>query len=502
VTCLSQWAAALAEGQAWTAVPAGSPDLTAVAARLGLSPRFVAEMAQGSAHLERLRRAEVEARCPTIDLARASERFVDVAYALTYGAKLFLCPFSGEWRQTDKSVGTEAFFGQHEDRCCLILQYCIASAPRADTAFAFPAERVVVFFEPLVRREQVLGRLGELFAAMAENGDVVDRHLSAAGGARPVAVAEMRVPHFGHFIWNALSAWGYLLPHYAGKIDLFISWAESRFIGRVTDIYAEVADRESIVVGDEVAMVRAICERRAFTVFAKDQYVLDGVAHRVTGYARRACPESSFRKLEELRRGCRIVVLFALRTGNRVWLGQEAGFVALAAALVAEFGSCGFVIDGMNRDTSRGWTHGLMSMGEEAELADRLVPRLAAFAPCFSTVGATVVESLVASDVCDAFVAPAGSGLAKYKWIANKPGVVMANSVVLNRKDPRGEAVRVFEHARENLHPSRFVPADAVTDIPAPERPGVPHANFHLDWTVVFNTLVALLREPQTGGER
>ncbi len=481
--------------ETWTFTPVDSVGLADVATRLNLAPKFIDSIAQDPRHLEDLRRAEIMSRRPEIDLSGRSPRLADVAFSISSRSKLYLCPFTGEWRETHTCIGYEAYLGEHLDRYCLILQCCFAFYPGGDSAFVFLDRGEVVYFSQIISQSELVSRIRSLFDGLSRNLDLLRAHLDYRKAARPLAVVEMRVPHFGHFVWNGLSAWGQLLPHCAAEIDIFMSWQETNFVGRVFDIYPEVRDKPQFVLSDEADLARIMFQKKAFAVFAKDDRLTEALAQRVLTYAWTACPKVTRQSLEDLRERCGLIVLLALRIGNRSWLGQEDGFVKLAEALHSRFPSVGFIIDGLNRNTSQGWTHALMSLSDEVVLAKRVALRIDAFAPCLSMVGAAMAESLVASNQCDLFVAPAGSGLAKYKWIANKPGVVIANSTVLDLHNPRGAPIRVFEFGRENRLPSKFVPAHAVSDTMAEDRPGVSHANFDLDWRVVLETVESLLED-------
>jgi hypothetical protein len=462
---------------------------------LRLAPRFLEVATRGTASLERLRLGEIQARNPDLDVGKRTARIADAIFALSSRCKLFLCPFSGVWRETHKAVGSEAYWAEHEGRVCLVLQFCFITHAGADSAFAFPQEGVVLYFKSLISGPELKERISQLLSVMSSHAAALQAHLEVAPEEQSVAAAELRAPHFGHYVWNALSAWGHLLPHHGGKIDFFVSWRENRFIGPATGLYEEVSDKELLLLKDESDLVRMICERKAFVVFPKDSHVTEELTRRVAGYARRICPEGPLQSIDRLRRECQVIALFAIRIGNRAWLNQESGFVELARAIASRVGTAGFIIDGMNKDTTKGWTHSFMSLADELKLAAPIASAIGAFAPCITTLGASMAESLVASEVCDFYVAPAGSGLAKYKWLANKPGVLISNSTVLDRRNDRGWAIRVFERYRDGIVGSRFVATSAVADVEAADRPGPPHANFELDWRHILQEVEILLSE-------
>ena len=334
-----------------------------------------------------------------------------------------------------------------------------------------------------------------MLALLAENRPRLQMYLRHE--RRQVVVAELRCPHFGHYVWNALSAWDSLLPDYAAQIDQYVVWAENSFTGKVNDLFPELDLPEPLAFADENDFVRWMYSSDSLVLVAKDNQIGQSIAARTLDHARRSCPPKALMQIQALRQSCSLVVLLSLRLGNRAWLEQQSGYVALAKQIASKYSGSGFIIDGLSGNTTKGWTHSLMSVSDEVALASAIVTGISQSARCVSTVGATLSESLVASAVCDVFISPAGSAMAKYKWLANKPGVVVSNATASNGRNSDGAAIRVFEHYREGIISSCFVHPQHVQDVEAPGRPGPTHANFHLDWQIVAAALDDLLQSPR-----
>ena len=453
------------------------------AALAGLAPGFGALLGQGYGAYAAAHRAALLARRPGLEPVPTG-RMLDVAYTLAARAKLVLCPFSGEWVETGASLGTEAYWHGVDGRAVLVCQFSEPIFPNFDTVWVLPDQGLVLFASSQVPNHYVRYLLGELLGSLAaapgQAATILQRGAAAATG-----LVELNAPHFGHYVWNNVSALGGLLGPGALAPDFHVSRPGACFFAPVTELLPELSRQPQFQVGLEPEMLALAAEQQAVLAFGKDMEISSAIAGRVLGWATRTCPPAGLAMLRQLRAAPGPLVLLGLRLGNRAWLEQAEGLVALAEALAARPGGASFVLDGMVGGLPMGWTHQLMSLDAEMALAAQVMAGIRRFAPCESVVGASMAESLVACDLCDIFVAPGGSGLARYKWLANKPGVLLSNRVALDHTHPEGWGVRAFEHHREGGIPSRFIAPEAVRDVPAEEREGLIHANFSLDWRVV-----------------
>ncbi|QGM98821.1 hypothetical protein [Methylocystis parvus] len=434
--------------------------------------------------------AEIERRAPIEHLASLSPRNRDVAHTLLTREKLLLDPFSGQWRVTTRCIGREAYwFESASGEGCIVAQYGFTFSPTGDTTYIFPDRGVAVFFGEFVARSDVAREAGELARNLAAWPARAAELVANREPAVYVACAEMKAPHFGHYVWNALSAWGAILPPFESRIDCFIGWRENNYFAPVTEIFPGLGAERIGIVRTDAEFLNLLQKSGALACFPKDDHITEDLARAVVEWAFRSCPPERLAALRALKAQSQPLCLFSIRLGNRIWLEQREGFVSLARALRERFPKVGFLIDGLSAGKTMGWTHSLMSVDEEVTLARALVEDISQFAPCLSLVGETMEESVVGVDLCDFFVAPAGSGLAKSKWISNKPGVVVSNRSVLDRSDPDGWAVRVFEEKRDQIIPSVFLDKDDVVDVACSDRPEKVHNSFHLDWRIILSAI-------------
>jgi hypothetical protein len=112
-----------------------------------------------------------------------------------------------------------------------------------------------------------------------------------------------------------------------------------------------------------------------------------------------------------------------------------------------------------------------------------------------NTVGAPIARSLFWAQQAAFFVALWGAGLAKYRWIANKPGLVLTNRANLVQMD--GD-LGIYNSPAMMDVPTLldFIDAEHVTDLPAPDSF---YANFNVDpaaLRLALDRLIARLELP------
>jgi len=115
-----------------------------------------------------------------------------------------------------------------------------------------------------------------------------------------------------------------------------------------------------------------------------------------------------------------------------------------------------------------------------------------------STIGCPLSTSLIWGVFCQAFVAPWGAGLAKYRWICNKPGfVITSNWNLHNRTDLH---IYSAPEITEDPAPIEFVDPAHVTDHPdapvlipigAAHKPS--NMNFEVDEPAVFQAIALMI---------
>jgi len=96
-----------------------------------------------------------------------------------------------------------------------------------------------------------------------------------------------------------------------------------------------------------------------------------------------------------------------------------------------------------------------------------------------NSVGLKISENLLLVNQCDFFVSLWGAGLAKYRWVCNKPGFAITSRWnLLQRSD-----LRIYDHPAflENPTPLYWIDPALVSD--HPEAPRIVSAGNHPQWS-------------------
>lgn len=284
--------------------------------------------------------------------------------------------------------------------------------------------------------------------------------------------------HIGHQLWNELTGIDRLLGTIEpdAPIAEFIvpdGEREIEFYGPIETLFPRLKGhvvRGLRNVGD---VTRHAYSNRRLVVRITRDHVSTELRRRVLDCARRAVPEpEGLAGLDQPG----LVLLLGLRIENRTLVDLGGFYDTLISRIRASHVATRFVIDGHNVAAVSGTKYS--SHGETADDNTRvqmaehaLVARLQAHHGAdvvINAVGLPVQENLVLIDRCDGFVAPWGAGLAKYRWVCNKPGFVLSNRWNLsNRTD-----LRIYDSAStlEDPAPMRWIAENRITDEPDAER--------------------------------
>ena len=459
----------------------------------GLSRDFIAILRRGAATLARETRARVIPRAWHDD-DTVSDRVKDILDTVTIGKKAILSPFSGHLGYSTHMLATECFFYEEAGRQCLVLQWSHTDAPAADTAWFFPKERLlVVLAETNLQRAQLATRLRDLLQRILERPAAVREHLSSP--CKAILVGEFECPHIGHYIWNCISGWSPFFRYGGGPyVDGYVVNKGVTLLGSVGELFkdqASVARGGVIEIAREAEGSDLILERKALLLTIKDQFISADLAERVIRWSNARCSEAFHRRLRELRASAAPLVLVTVRLDNRAWVEQADGWVALVSQLRHDCPRLRVVVDGGNSGLVQGWTHAFMSTEAEKQIASRLVSSCGGPDVICDSIGCSVAESIVLATQCDFFIAPVGAGMAKYRWIANLPGVAFSNSTF---SQPSSFDGRLYDRFREAGQAARHVPAECIGDVEV-RRGEVGRANFSMDWRDLHREVRAFIEQ-------
>lgn len=344
-----------------------------------------------------------------------------------------------------------------------------------------------------MRAPEQHGLFARLLAAVVKHADLLPAYLAMR--KRPVAIlTAFPGLHIGHVLWNELTGLDRIrrtLP--AGELPMVIvpnAELGTEAFGAVERILPEFGgpgfeNRVTRLPADAVAGF-VYCEGlTAMRVY--DRRVSRHLAERVALVAREdpaSQPDQAHAAL--FRSEGRTVILIGLRVQNRCVPDQLGLWRDLIEHLCHRLGPIAVVIDGINARIEADPSTSYGSFGphggrppvlDELEIVIRLRQHFSGSAVhIVNTVGAPVSRSLFWAQHALFFVAFWGAGLAKYRWVANKPGLVLTNRANLDH--PEGD-LGIY-HSPETMEAPTlldFIEAEHVTDIGA-------RAGFYDDFTV------------------
>lgn len=295
--------------------------------------------------------------------------------------------------------------------------------------------------------------------------------------------------HIGHQLWNELTGIDRLLQETSlnGAIEWVVPDGDApiEFYGAIEELFPSL---EGIVrrgfhnVSDEI---RHVYGNQRLAVRVTRDFVSASLRSRVLDFAAVSAPITAAQEHKPLGHD-QPLVLLGLRVENRTLVNLATFYARLIVAIRSTFPAARFVIDGHNvagSERRKYRSHGERveetSIAVEAErtIVRELTDQFGASA-IVSAIGLPVTENLVLINQCDFFVSMWGAGLAKYRWVCNKPGFVITSSWNLTHRSD----LRIYDHPAFLENPSKiyWVDPSFVTD--HPETPRVVAAGPHPQW--------------------
>ena len=464
----------------------GEEGVRLACAEAGLSPAF-ADAITSSYDGATAAWAALSDDLPFASDSRLSPRVKDVCAAVALGAKPILCPFTGARALVRDTIDTHTFLHRAAGRMCVILPDWRIEHAAGDRCWFFPDRNLLLSSTPGLDGRAALARTAARVMACR---DRVAAYL--ADPDRAMMVSEDANGHIGHYIWNVVSGWSPLFARVpAERIGILTSYPGWDPFGGVTQLYPDQAGRAGEVVrpSTDLALYELMLDRRATSLTLLDRHVTAETADRIIGWSRGRCSPAFLAAVADLRRSTSPLIMLTIRTENRAWVEQRDGYANLINALSANMPGLGVILDGINGGMDQVGSHGLMSLDDERAIAASIM------AACPGTrfhdaLGCLPQESIVLATAIDAFVAPIGAGLAKTRWVANKPGVGFSNATFLQPGHYDG---RLYDAFRDVLAPMRYVDQSDVADTEEARHNEKGRANFSMSWQAPCQALKALL---------
>ncbi len=450
--------------------------------RIGFAPDFLDPAYEGPKQVAR-RCAMLSTDLPFAGSPQLTDRMFDVVGTTILRGKPILCPFTGTRAVARDSIDLSVCLYRHQGRICVIISGDSASHAMSDCAWFLPQDWLLLVSG---RWPSVDGLLIRALARVFDNRELVVEYLAEAN--RPVMIADVAVGHLGHYIWNAITGWPVLLElSPPGSTDIIATDRSAQIFGGVKDLYPELVGQSGklIELDNEPEFYAAMLRHKAIGLFILDRHVRQDLAKRVIGWCHDHCSSDFLAHIAALKAERRPLLLITLRLDNRAWVEQATGLPEIINRLATDFERFGVVLDGLNADINSYSSHAFMSLEAEQELAKNII------ASCpgvyiENTIGCTPAEGIIWADTIEVFLAPVGAGMAKYRWITNKPGVAYSNETCLTPGEANGH---LYEECRDDLVPMKYIELEDVTDVDKERHGERFRANFSMSWQAPYRKI-------------
>jgi len=319
--------------------------------------------------------------------------------------------------------------------------------------------------------------------------------------------------HIGHQLWNELSGIDHLLsradapgPRALPEWIVLDASDGIELYGPVDELFPQLAGHVNRRLASIAQMIRYAYTEGVIVLRVTAEHVSARLRERILERVRSSRWAAEVDEMTRLAGEGSPVVLVGLRVENRT-LVDLAGFLhRLVAHIAARAPRAVIVFDGHNARGDGGQV--IESHGEQraarspAAVEQELVSDLrAAFAGqpvmLIDTIGRPLEASLAWAERACCFISIWGASLAKYRWVCNKPGLVISSRVnLLHRID-----LHIYDDPRNMEAPTelRFINAGLVTD--RPEAPLLVNVapgnatffNFDLDEPAVLTEATGLI---------
>lgn len=339
-----------------------------------------------------------------------------------------------------------------------------------------------------------LGRneLDQLLAFAIVRASAVRAYLEDSG--RSVA-ALIDHTHFAHQIWNVLPGVQALLDN--GVNPAAFSWRVVHEPVAPLDVIFPELHGAAVRRASEAEVPASVLSERLFLVRPGSRRLTPRPIERVRQAVATFAPPALNRRMEEIRRTHWPILWLTVRADTRTWQGFASGMAGILNQLLPRYPRLGVILDGyaLPRTQSGPNVRQSASIAAEREIIDAL--KAGCDQPCvvLELIGDPLPLSIHAASIADCYLAHHGTLQHKVAWFANVPGIVHSNRGMLSGIDGSLAHYPAFAASPATL-PPRYLPPDAVTDLPGdPSPPGVRWRNPLENYTVDPQQLLAAMLE-------
>jgi hypothetical protein len=329
-------------------------------------------------------------------------------------------------------------------------------------------------------------------------------------GSKAMA-ATLRESHLGHQLWNEFTGLEDIVNRVQpGRRPLVFSFGgrANGCFGPLTAVFPELAGQVRDELHGQGEIVEYAHRHDLLPARFTRMFVSAALRRRIAGYLE-SRPEFQA-AIRHRRSMAGKLVLIGLRVENRTAI-DLAGFVSRMVDHIARIAPGSIVVlDGQNRQDDQrpvgSFADHLASrspLDVEMEIC-RAVAASAVGKPVtvVTTTGDTVASSIAWASEAACFIAIWGAGLAKYRWICNKPGLIVSSRYHL--LNPQEMSIYHHPSMMEDPAPLSYVDPGCIDDRPEATQlvpvNGVRHMSFEVNEALFFPQLTAFLQPYLSNG--
>ena len=299
--------------------------------------------------------------------------------------------------------------------------------------------------------------------------------------------------HLGHHLFNELGGLDRVvaaMPPERIPSVLMVNADHSEMYGKLEEIFPQLRDKVDRTPRNPEQVTRFAYQNLRCLLRPTDDYVSSALARRIIELNERAPSLDADKALfAELSASRTLIVMLGLRVENRTVV-DPTGFFADVIGTLRQFGKLAVVFDGHNGilgDEGRRTYESHMedeAVKAPAEVEADVVRAIRdrydgdSGITVVSTVGAPMSASIYWCNRAAFFVTPWGAGLAKYRWVCNRPGLVVAGQRFLRHAGEETIHLYDSDEIMEAPTPLSFVTEDEVIDdVDAPFLVGIKDDN-------------------------
>lgn len=278
-------------------------------------------------------------------------------------------------------------------------------------------------------------------------------------------VGILRNNHLGHNLWNDLTALyrvekNNLLKNLE-EIILFRGVNGEPWI-KLEDFSTKANINRNIYSQHD--LISYIYKNHKFPVRLGDSFISEEISNRIIKHSQINCKEDNIKSTDE------IWVVLGLRFENRTWLNQKEGLLEISKYISQKTKKLTIIVDGHDIINSTGNHHASHQESPDINIIQLEKDLFNSLKEIFQNTSVKIIDAVSISIDCtnylisksDFFIAPWGAGLAKYKWIANLPGIIFTSQ--WNLKNKRDLKIYESESTRERAIPCLYLDPKYIKD--------------------------------------